>query len=127
MKTYLALSLLTSLLFTSCSVDWNGEKQTKDDLFKKKQECAKNISQVEKEFSEWKSNYTEGHKLYELFYSPKLNTCLKAYTLIGGLTERVTVYAIDDIFSKENIFQKSTGEVSDFEVFENKIKELKGE
>jgi hypothetical protein len=27
MKTYLALGLLSSLLLTSCSVDWNDEKE----------------------------------------------------------------------------------------------------
>lgn len=35
MKKYLALGLLSSLLLTSCSVDWNDEHAS----FKKKQEC----------------------------------------------------------------------------------------
>lgn len=55
---------------------------SRNDLFEKKQECAKLIPKVEQEFADWKSSYTEGHKLYELFYSPEKNSCLKAYTLI---------------------------------------------
>jgi hypothetical protein len=57
MKHFLALGLLTSLLLTSCSVDWNDanvkkigelEKQVQDDTFKKKEECAKYKDEVMK-------------------------------------------------------------------------------
>ena len=120
----LTLLLIPLLFLSSCTIDWKDEK---DDLFVRKQECAKYIPKVEDEFKNWRSEYTSWHKLYELFYSKKLNTCLKAYTLIWWITEKVTVYAIDDVLSKENIFQKSTWEIIDFEIFENKIKELKWE
>lgn len=121
--------LIITLLLCAIVLGWCSLQKwlSQDELFEKKQECAKYIPQVEKEFQEWESAYTEWHKLYELFYSPSLNTCLKAYTLIGWLTERVMVYAIDDVFTKDNIFQISRWELDDFLVFEEKIKKLKWE
>ncbi|MEK9147335.1 MAG: hypothetical protein AAB593_00230 [Patescibacteria group bacterium] len=96
-------------------------------VFQKKQECAKFIPQIKKEFEEKNSGFgfTKDYKLEEVFYSSKLDTCLKAYSLIGGLTESVVVYVIDDLFTNKNIFQKSTGELTDLDIFNNKIKELK--
>ena len=51
MKKYISLVLITtSLVFSACSIDWNGEnekkiaeleKQTQNDLFNKRQECIK--------------------------------------------------------------------------------------
>jgi hypothetical protein len=50
MKKYLSSLLLIPIFLSSCSIDWNGEKDVKiaelekkiqDDTFKKKQECEK--------------------------------------------------------------------------------------
>lgn len=131
---YFALALVSVFLLSSCGTDWtdsntkqvnNLEIQQQDNLFKKKQECAKYIPQVEDEFKNRQSSYTSSHKLYELFYSQKLNTCLKAYTLVGWLTQKVNVYAIDDVLSKDNIWQKSTWNLTDFQLFVEEIKKLK--
>ena len=58
MKKYFILGLVFALFLSSCSIDWKDEGQN-NELFKKKQECASYIPQVEKEFREWKSDYTE--------------------------------------------------------------------
>ncbi len=117
---YILVAITLILILAGCSSNTQNVA-----LFNKKQDCAKYIPQIKEEFKNWKSEFTENHQLQEVFYSPKFDTCFKAYTLIGGLTERVTVYAIDDILSDKNVWQKSTGEISDLDAFNAKIKELK--
>lgn len=68
----LTLLLIPLILLSSCTIDWNDEKdkkiaelekQIQDDIFKKKQECKKT------DFS------TENLEKYEKIYSRKFNTC----------------------------------------------------
>ena len=112
---------------STTSADGLIEHKENNDIFQKKIECSKYIPTIKKEFEESDSIFTEGYVLEQVFYSPKLDSCLKAYSLIGGLTERVIVYAIDDILTDQNIWQISTGELSDLETFDQKILELKNE
>lgn len=66
MKKILTISLLSILLLSSCSIDWNDENTA----FKKKQECASYKNNIEKSVSNinW--------KLEELFYSKSRNSCI---------------------------------------------------
>lgn len=57
MKKYIPILLVTSLLLSACSIDWNDEKDKKitelqaeieNDVFKKKQECQKYQEEVER-------------------------------------------------------------------------------
>ena len=58
MKKLLPFILISSLLLSACSIDWNDEKdkkiaklekQIQDDLFKKKQECEKYQKSIQSE------------------------------------------------------------------------------
>ena len=51
----ITLILMPLLFLSSCTIDWKDEK---DDLFVRKQECAKYIPKVEDEFKNWRSEYT---------------------------------------------------------------------
>lgn len=89
MKKIISLSLLSVLLLSSCSIDWNDEKakkiseqdnkisklekQIEDDLFKKKQECATLNKKMLEFAQEFRSDIYE---IQEIFYSPKLNSCM---------------------------------------------------
>jgi protein involved in sex pheromone biosynthesis len=56
MKKYISLVLIsTTLILSSCSIDWTGEnekkiieleKQAQNDIFKKKQECANYTEEI---------------------------------------------------------------------------------
>ena len=83
----LTLTLLIPLLFlSSCTIDWNDEKDTKiaelenqiqDDTFKKKQECAEKSEKYNKlveEENTWFSNFE--YSVVEMFYSKVKNDCL---------------------------------------------------
>lgn len=80
MKKSLAIGMIVLFGLTSCSVNWNNEKDTKiselekrvqDDLFKKRQECAKYKDEIE---SDIKNRWDE--EFVELFYSPVRHSCL---------------------------------------------------
>ena len=96
MKKYIPILLVTSLLLSACSIDWNDEKDKKitelqaeieNDVFKKKQECQKyqeeverRIQKSEKELNDIWDHYNE--TINEIFYSKSKKTC---YALISSL------------------------------------------
>ncbi|MDD5376920.1 MAG: hypothetical protein PHH16_02260 [Candidatus Gracilibacteria bacterium] len=148
MKHPLALGLLISLLLTSCSVDWNDVKEKKigelekqvmemkkdkeDDLFKKKQECAKYKDNVMKT--------SDGGNLQELFYSPERHSCIMLLSvfpedkiLFTQLKDYLTGETILDNYNYNCKYTSTDTEdykkqcPKDAEKFSNKIEELKGE
>jgi len=84
-------------------------KVSQDELFEKRQECAKYTSQIEKELKEqdFTNPQTQAeiyHFLKQVFYSPKANSCLyveqewtlvkgklvwESYTLVNVLTKEI--------------------------------------
>ena len=73
--------LLIPLLFlSSCTIDWNDEKdkkitelekQIQDDTFKKKQECLKYENTVKEKY-----NNDTNYYFSKIFYSKKYDSCL---------------------------------------------------
>lgn len=89
MKKIFAI-LICLVLFSSCSIDWNWEKDKKiaelekkleDKFFDKKKECLSYKEEILKQLNETASiyqnrNYTHTESLKEIFYSPTLNSCV---------------------------------------------------
>jgi hypothetical protein len=85
----LTLLLIPLILLSSCTIDWNDEKDTKivelqkqvielkekndDDLFKKKSECS---GYSEKMLEYAKSFRDSIYEINEVFYSPQLKSCM---------------------------------------------------
>lgn len=108
MKKYILILLATSLLLSGCSI-WS-----KDDLFQKKQECAKLEQEMWKQLDsneryggrmEWTSLY-----LSMIFYSPLRNSCLYKSEFIvrwdNGLWDSYLL-EINDFFTKEIIHSQN--------------------
>ena len=82
----LTLLLIPILFLSSCSIDWNDEKdariaelekQIQDDTFKKKQECAKNSDTYKKLVDEKNTILNDfEYSFIETFYSREKNDCL---------------------------------------------------
>jgi hypothetical protein len=92
-KIILVIVLIIGLFYISKNLFSNKEA----DLFQKKQECSKNydlVNQKIKDSGRIMSN--ESYTLNEIFYSPKMNTCLYAYTIHTGGGEEI--YSIYDVF-----------------------------
>ena len=86
----LTLLLIPLILLSSCTIDWNDEKDAKittlekqvtelkekndDELFKKRQECSSLFDSINFRLKNYKSDYT--FELEEVFYSPKLGQCV---------------------------------------------------
>ncbi len=78
------------ILLSSCTIDWNDEKdkkiaelekQVQDDTFKKKQECASYINRIEEENEKNQKLLSTNWDFYsstldEIFYSKKYSTCI---------------------------------------------------
>ncbi len=72
-----------------------------NEIFKKKQECAKYTDLVNKKIIESGRIFTdENYTIDEIFYSPKMNTCLYAYTIHA---KRGELYNIYDLFGKYSL------------------------
>jgi|GEM_PF-2480434 len=100
MKHYLALGLLLStLLLTSCSVNWNN-KQAENDLFKKKQECAKYENSVKEKYSNDETYFFDS-----IYYSEKYNSCL--YRISSKSLKNEPNHLIYDYFSNKEIISKN--------------------
>ncbi len=94
MKKLLPFILLTSLLLSACSIDWNDEKdkkiaelekQVKSISFEKQKECSK----FEKEMMEHlmsTSVVSKDDTVYidAIFYSPERNSCLYRSDVISS-------------------------------------------
>jgi uncharacterized protein YneF (UPF0154 family) len=75
-------------------------------VFHKKQECSKHYDLVHSKLRDNPRIFEgETYTLNEIFYSPKMDTCLYAY-VIPHEAPLVTVYNIDDVFGG-NIFAGS--------------------
>lgn len=141
-KRYLILLLiLSAILLSSCSIDWNDEKdkkikeleqQIQDDTFKKNQECNK-LFEEKKEKIYW--DQQEQIRLWinfvSIWFSKKINSCYISYSLrVPNWT--YAIFYIDDLLRKEPIFTTSlpldlSEEQSAWKRFDEKIKELKWE
>ena len=95
--------LLIPLLFlSSCTIDWNDEKdkkitelekQIQDDTFKKKQECTKYIPTLENKIKEKEKNLNVDGDYYhetidEVFYSSVKKTCIKLWASVWIIQNR---------------------------------------
>lgn len=127
MKKILILCVL--LLLSSCSIDWNWEKdkkiaelekQIKNDTFKKKQECAKYKDDIMKNIQNWIS-WIWVEKLDEIFYSQSMQSCLYVIHRFYN-NSSLEDYDIFDVLSQKLIF--NTNKKQDFNT---KLKELKWE
>lgn len=113
MKKIISISLLSVLLLSSCSIDWNDEKAT----FKKKQECEKYADEIKKWWD----------LLDEIFYSKKLNTCVSISHSPSW------IFVINDLLRNSTILMKLSNwnktflEWKTLEEYNNKIRELKWE
>jgi hypothetical protein len=92
-KITLILTIIISLLLTSCSIDWNDEKdkkiselekQIQNDTFEKNNQCIKYKEEINNEIKKRNlemtfktSEYSQVHEenIIEIFYSKKYNTC----------------------------------------------------
>lgn len=120
MKKIITLSLFFVLFLSSCSIDWNWEKD--NELFKKKEECWKYYNELITQLKEkyWSSFYINWVK--QIFYSPVNNSCLyEEWWLESSLD-----VSIKDAYTKNTIIKKDINN-EDFIEWNKKIKELKWE
>ncbi len=134
MEKILIISLL--LLLTSCSIDWNWEKDKKiaelekqvlemkkekeSDLYEKKKDCMNNENKALGFLQKW-------DEIHSIFYSKILNSCIISFiryeTIKNDDFERdYPVHVIRDIYTMEWILNET-----DAPKWEQKIKELKWE
>lgn len=121
MKKYIPFLIITSLLLSACSFNWNN----KEDLFQKKEDCARHINEANAYFKETNDWWLS------IFYSKKLNTCVVAY--IGKPKLEWNYNPKDPVIptTKKYIFDFLTKEIiiqtADGIEWNNKITELKWE
>lgn len=135
MKKIISLSLVFVLFLSSCSIDWNWEKDNKivelekevtllkknkeNDIFKKKQECLKYKDEMLKQLNDiWHINWAE--YIDEIFYSNKNDTCF--YT-----SNWTNSYIIYDYFNNKFFDWANYSNFEDSNRLKLKIKELKWE
>ena len=107
--------LIVSLLLCGIVLGWCSLQKwlSQDELFEKKQECLSYQTNI-------LENINRGDILMQIFYSPKINSCL--YITKNVISINDTTYYIYDYF--ENVLVSST---HFYETLEKKIKELKWE
>ena len=100
----LTLLLIPLILLSSCTIDWNDEKDTKiaelekqvqDDIFEKKQECAKYIPLIEKKIKAKEDDLNIENDYYhetinEVFYSSVKKTCIWLWNSLWIVQNRNT-------------------------------------
>lgn len=145
MKKLLLISiLLGSIILTGCSQKNEVKNQptmTANEIFEKKQECAKHKSEIQKEIEEanqlykkWKY-FTHEEKLSEILYSPKKNSCLYTVDVIEEQEWKTCVFfKIYDFFWKgleetylEQDLEGNCNYQESEEKFNQALKELKWE
>ena len=132
MKKIISFSFLFLLIFILSGCSYKIVKNNEvggDNVFSKKTECAQLISRLQTNIQEKEDIYTSGYQIRQVFYSPRLDTCLMAYEyyfcFIGESKECRINYEIEDALTMEKIFKVE--QVSDnnaYEDFSNKILEL---
>lgn len=117
------------LLISITLLAWCSQKSlSKDQLFEKKQECESYKDEIQKEQGIWLM-------LSEVFYSPKLNTCLyvlkwnwRNFIIDRFWDESKSIYETNDYSTCKNVLKNDEKKCLDNEkIFDAKIKELKGE
>ena len=91
--------------------------------FQKKQECSQQYDLANTKIKESGRVFqNDTYTLNEIFYSPKMNTCLYAYT-IHTTTDPKEIYTIDDLFGG-GVFTGGLSKTAETD-FSQKIIELK--
>ena len=134
----LSLLLIPLLFFmTSCTIDWNDEKdkkiaelqkQIQDDIFRKQKDCSE-LFDKNKESTYWNDiNYN----FVNIFYSKTKSSCYAAYS-IRTANPSSTQFRIDDLLTKDTTFTSTLimdnleEEQAEWKRFYQKIEELKWE
>lgn len=142
MKKIFILWIILSLLLSSCSIDWNDEKdkkiaelekQIQNDLFKKKQECEKYIDQIKeklkKEYYDWNTYITT---FLWMYYDKKNSSCVYDASSRDIINKKDEKFLYDILLDKK-IAISDTSCLNDPSCKENsllyykKLKELKWE
>lgn len=96
---------------------------SRNNTFVKKQECSKYYELANTKIKESGRVFeNDTYVLNEIFYSPKMDTCLYAYT-INTSTDPKQIYTIDDLFGG-GVFVGGISKTAEME-FNQKITELK--
>ena len=91
--------------------------------FQKKQECSQQYDLANNKIKESGRVFqNDTYTLSEIFYSPKMNTCLYAY-IIHTTTDPKEIYTIDDLFGS-GVFVGGMSKTAEAD-FNRKIVELK--
>lgn len=142
MKKIFVSLLFISLFLSSCSIDWNDEKDKKiaelerqvedlkkdkdsvkdnnDDLFEKNKECMNLENKAFSFLKEW-------DEINSIFYSKKLDSCLISFITyetakLEDFERDYPVHVIRNIFTLEWLYRETN-----YPWWEEKIKELKWE
>ena len=76
----------------------NKKKRVDEDVFQKKQECSQYSNLIETQIKESGRVFeNDTYTVKEIFYSPKLNTCLYAWVIYTTF-EPKEIHSIDDVF-----------------------------
>ena len=138
----LTLLLIPLILLSSCTIDWNDEKDAKittlekqvtelkekndDELFKKRQECSSLFDSINFRLKNYKSDYT--FELEEVFYSPKLGQCVYIDYFQSDITMKRLMSIGNNVgWNPINDMSCEFSKINDCVEFDKKIPELKWE
>ncbi len=93
------LIVIVSLIaFAGITFAYVNQEKQKDLAFEKKQECSQYSDLVDQRIKESGRVFeNDSFTVQEIFYSPKMNSCLYAYTIYTTLDPK-ELYSIDDLF-----------------------------
>ena len=96
MKNQKEIIIILVILTVGAFFFFNKNSPQTADTFKKKEECSENYALANQKIKDSGRVFgSETYTLNELFYSPKMNTCLYAYTIHTSTGE---IYSIYDLF-----------------------------